>query len=172
MANATLRYRQAQYKSCPLIIQGWARYHWIIYVNVPEIFIKLSPQNGFRDFQFKKYPKISCSAGILPANNTRTGKIPLDSEELLQAVYFFCGVLLFNFSSNLTLSLSLDTLDSLINEPTCLSRITPTKIEVDSPKALMTVSLPDSILTFYLLPNLAFLNCNTVRYDYALNKSS
>jgi hypothetical protein len=23
------------------------------------------------------YPKISCSAGILPANNTRTGKIPL-----------------------------------------------------------------------------------------------
>jgi hypothetical protein len=28
------------------------------------------------DFQFKKYPKISCSAGILPANNTRTGKIP------------------------------------------------------------------------------------------------
>ena len=25
-----------------------------------------------RDFQFKKYPKTSCSAGILPANNTRT----------------------------------------------------------------------------------------------------
>jgi hypothetical protein len=89
--------------SGPLIIQGRARYHWSIYVNVPEIFIKLSPQNGFRDFQLKKYPKISCSAGILPANNTRTGKIPLDSEELLQAVYFFCGVLLFNFYSNVTL---------------------------------------------------------------------
>ena len=29
MANATLRYRQAQYKSYPLIIQGRARYHWI-----------------------------------------------------------------------------------------------------------------------------------------------
>jgi hypothetical protein len=49
----------------------------------------------FRDFQFKKYPKTSCSAGILPANNTRTGKIPLDSEALLQAVHFFRGVLLF-----------------------------------------------------------------------------
>jgi hypothetical protein len=46
-----------------------------------------------RDFQFKKYPKIPCSAGILPANNTRMGKIPLDSEALLQAVHFFCGVL-------------------------------------------------------------------------------
>jgi len=31
-----------------------------------------------RNFQFKKYPKISCSAGILPANNTMTGKILLD----------------------------------------------------------------------------------------------
>jgi len=39
-----------------------------------------------RDFQFKKYPKISCSAGIWSPNNTRTGKIPLD--------HFFCGVLL------------------------------------------------------------------------------
>jgi fermentation-respiration switch protein FrsA (DUF1100 family) len=29
MANATLRYRQAQYKSCPLIRQGRARYDWI-----------------------------------------------------------------------------------------------------------------------------------------------
>ncbi len=46
------------------------------------------------NFQFKKYPKISCSAGILPANNTRTGKMPLDSEALLQAVHLFCGVLL------------------------------------------------------------------------------
>jgi hypothetical protein len=44
---------------------------------------------SLRDFQFKKDPKISCSAGILPANNTRTGKIPLDSEALLQAVHFF-----------------------------------------------------------------------------------
>ena len=53
--------------------------------------------------------------------------------------------------SLLTLSLSLDTLDSLINEPTCLSRITPTKIEVDSPKALIPIcptGLDIDILSF------------------------
>jgi hypothetical protein len=47
-----------------------------------------------RDFQFKKYPKISCSAGIWSPNNTRRDQIPLDSEALLQTVHFFCGVLL------------------------------------------------------------------------------
>jgi hypothetical protein len=81
---------------------------------------------------------------ILPANNTRTDKIPLDSEALLQAVHFFCGVL-------------------LINEPTYNCWITPTKTEVDSPKALMTVSLPYSFFAFHFSPNLAFLNSNSER---------
>jgi hypothetical protein len=53
---------------------------------------------SFRDFQIKKYPKISCGAGILPANNIRTGPdahpTRLDSEALLQAVHLFYGVLL------------------------------------------------------------------------------
>ena len=53
MANATLRYRQAQYKSGPLIIQGGTRYHWIA--------------------------------------NARASRREL---ALLQAVHFFCGVLL------------------------------------------------------------------------------
>jgi len=72
----------------------------------------------------------------------------------------------------LTLSASLDALDSLINEPTYNCWITPTKTEVDSPKALMTVSLPYSFFAFHFSPNLAFLNSNTVRYDYALNQIS
>jgi hypothetical protein len=34
---------------------------------------------AIRDFQLKKYPKISCGAGILPANNTRTRELGVRS---------------------------------------------------------------------------------------------
>jgi hypothetical protein len=34
----------------------------------------------FRDFQIKKYPKISCDASILRANNTRTGRRPIPQD--------------------------------------------------------------------------------------------
>ena len=44
----------------------------------------------------KNIPKLLVVRAKKPANNTRTGKIPLDSEALLQAVHFFCGVLLEN----------------------------------------------------------------------------
>ena len=42
----------------------------------------------------KNIPKFLVVRAEKPANNTRTGKIPLDSEALLQADHFFCGVLL------------------------------------------------------------------------------
>jgi len=41
-----------------------------------------------KDFQLKKYPKISCGAGILPANNTRTGKMPIPKNWIIFFVEF------------------------------------------------------------------------------------
>ncbi|WP_250855235.1 DUF5615 family PIN-like protein, partial [Anabaena sp. PCC 7938] len=41
----------------------------IITIGNPDRF----DERGYRVLQLKKYPKISCGAGILPANNTRTG---------------------------------------------------------------------------------------------------
>ncbi|OBQ11590.1 MAG: hypothetical protein AN490_05615 [Anabaena sp. AL09] len=62
---------------------------------------RLALKFGVRDFQIKKYPKISCGAGILPANNIRMGKMPIPQDwianarasrrelALLQAVHLF-----------------------------------------------------------------------------------
>ena len=36
-----------------------------------------------RDFQIQKYPKFSCGAGILPANNTRRGQMPIPQDWLI-----------------------------------------------------------------------------------------
>ena len=41
------------------------------------------------DFQLKKYPKISCGAGILPANNTRTGKMPIPQDWI---IFLWCSL--------------------------------------------------------------------------------
>ena len=61
--------------------------------NFPRSCPKLSLRwdGTLRDFQLKKYPKISCGAGISPANNTRTGKMPIPHPTRLD--HLFCGVL-------------------------------------------------------------------------------
>jgi hypothetical protein len=43
---------------------------------------------SIRVLQLKKYPKIYCGAGILPAHNTRTGKMPIPQDWVIFFVEF------------------------------------------------------------------------------------
>ena len=58
------------------------------------------------DFQLKKYPKISCGAGILPANNKRTGKMPIPQDWIARRC---CKQFIFfvEFSSHLQMTFAM-----------------------------------------------------------------